>query len=80
MLKPHRLLADRIGSYADEARAFVRRRRHHRRPYIRVQFLGGDAVEVPADSASAKAIRAAADSLIARSPAPLEGRSSSEIR
>ena len=72
MLKPHRLLADRIGSYAEEAKAFVRRRRHHRRPYIRVQFPGGDAVEVPTDSAAA--------ALIARSPAPLEGRSSNESR
>jgi hypothetical protein len=74
VLKPHRLLADRIGSYADEARAFVRRRRHHRRPYIRVQYKGGDAVEVPPDSAPAEAIRAAAGALIARSPAPGEGQ------
>ena len=71
MLKPHRLLADRIGSYTEEAKAFVRRRRHHRRPYIRIQYLGGDAVEVPPDTASGEAIRAAADSLIARSPGPI---------
>ena len=74
MLKPHRLLADRIGSYAEEAKAFVRRRRHHRRPYIRVQYQGGDAVEVSPDSASAEAIRAAAGSLIARSPASGDGQ------
>lgn len=80
MLKPHRLLIDRIGSYSEEARAFVRRRRHHRRPYIRIQYVGGDAVEVSPDSASAIEIRAAADALIARSPAPRATRGSSEIR
>ena len=80
MLKPHRLLAERIGSYPEEARAFVRRRRHHRRPYVRIQYLGGDAVEVPPDSAPGKAIRAAADSLIARSPAPGEARGGPDFR
>ena len=80
MLKPHRLLADRIGSYTEEARAFMRRRRHHRRSYIRVQYQGGDAVEVPPDSASAEAIRAAAGSLIARSPAPGDGQVRPEAR
>ena len=80
MLKPHRLLADRIGSYTEEARAFVRRRRHHRRPYIRIQYVGGDAVEVAPDSASGIEIRATADSLIARSPAPRGDRGHSDIR
>lgn len=71
MVKPHRLLADRLGAYTDEARAFVRRRRHHRRPYVRIQYVGGDAVDVTPDSASGKAIRASANSLIARSPGPI---------
>lgn len=80
MVKPHRLLADRLGSYADEARAFVRRRRHHRRPYVRVQYVGGDAVEVPPESASGEAIRASAKSLIARSPGPIAPDRGSDSR
>lgn len=70
MVKPHRLLADRVGAYADEARAFMRRRRHHRRPFIRIQYVGGDAMEVPLDSSVGVAIGAAAASLIGRSPSP----------
>ena len=80
MVKPHRLLADRVGSYADEARAFMRRRRHHRRPYIRIQYVGGDAVEIPLDSAVGAAIGAAAASLIARSPAPAAPPGASDPR
>lgn len=80
MLKPHRLLADRLGPYADEAKAFLRRRRHHRRPYVRIQYTGGDAVEVPLDSASGEAIRASANSLIARSPGPLASDSPADSR
>jgi hypothetical protein len=80
MVKPHRLLANRLGSYTDEAKAFVRRRRHHRRPYVRIQYVGGDAVEVPSDSASSEAIRASASSLIARSPGPIESGGTPENR
>lgn len=80
MLKPHRLFADRLGSYADEARAFMRRRRHHRRPYVRIQYVGGDAVEISPDSAPGAAIRSAASSLIARSPGPVAPDGSPDTR
>jgi len=53
VLKPHRVLAGKISSYADEASAFIRRRRHHRRPYIRIQYRSGDAIELhPEESGS----------------------------
>jgi hypothetical protein len=47
MLKPHRVLAEKFSSYADEASAFMRRRRHHRRPFVRIQYRNGDAVDLP---------------------------------
>lgn len=64
MLKPHRVLIDKVSSYTDEAAAFVRRRRHHRRSFIRIQFQSGDALEVSPDSTDSERIGAAADSLI----------------
>jgi hypothetical protein len=39
--KPHRAIVDRVSGYADEAAAFLRRRRLTRRPFARVQVAGG---------------------------------------
>ena len=39
--KPHRILLDRVSSYADEASAYLRRRRTTRQPFARVYFAGG---------------------------------------
>lgn len=64
MLKPHRILADRISSYAEEASAFMRRRRHHRRPWIRIQYRNGDAVEIHPDEPGSEQIMAAVLELI----------------
>lgn len=70
MLKPHRVITDRINSYAAEAQAFMRRRRHHRRPYVRIQYRSGDAVDLPLESADGAAVRLAAEALIECAPTP----------
>jgi len=67
VLKPHRVLAEKFSSYADEASAFMRRRRHHRRPYIRIQYRGGDAIELHPDEPEAAQIMAAVSGLLERS-------------
>lgn len=41
MPKPHRVLIDRVSGYADEAGAFVRRRRLTRRPFVRLYWPDG---------------------------------------
>lgn len=41
MQKPHRLVLDRMSGYADEAAAYVRRRRLTRKPFARVYVEGG---------------------------------------
>lgn len=64
MLKPHRVLMDKVSSYTDEAAAFMRRRRHHRRSYIRIQFSSGDALELAPGTPAAEEIDAAAAALI----------------
>ncbi len=68
MLKPHRVITERLNSYAAEAQAFMRRRRHHRRPYIRIQYRDGDAMDLPLESPEGSAVRAAVESLVSRAP------------
>ena len=39
--KPHRALIERVSGYADEASAYLRRRRPTRRPFARIYAPGG---------------------------------------
>ncbi len=64
MPKPHRVLLDRVSGYADEAGAFIRRRRHNRRPFARVYWSEGRSAEQAADSDSGAELFAAASELI----------------
>lgn len=64
MLKPHRVLIDKVSTYTDEAAAFMRRRRHHRRSFIRIQYQSGDALDLSPETPEAERIRAAAEALI----------------
>lgn len=64
MPKPHRVLLDRVSGYADEAGAFMRRRRLTRRPFARVYRADGQSVEHPADSDVGRALFESARRLI----------------
>jgi hypothetical protein len=64
MPKPHRVVLDRVSGYADEAAAFMRRRRHVRRPFARVYRADGSSVEHAADSEPGEALFAAAARLV----------------
>jgi hypothetical protein len=48
--KPHRVLLDRVSGYADEAAAYVRRRRVARRPFARLYYAQGRASDHAVDS------------------------------
>jgi hypothetical protein len=61
--KPHRLL-DRFSGYADEAAAYMRRRRISRRPFARLYYEGGHSSEGAADSAAGGELFVAAGRLI----------------
>ncbi|MDP9228789.1 MAG: hypothetical protein M3M99_06985 [Actinomycetota bacterium] len=63
--KPHRILLDRVSGYADEAAAYLRRRRHMRKPFARVHYREGRSTDYSADSEQGRALFAAAESLIA---------------
>ncbi|MBW8058810.1 MAG: hypothetical protein FVQ78_00450 [Solirubrobacterales bacterium] len=62
--KPHRVLLDRVSGYADEAAAYMRRRRVSRRPFARLYYPGGRAADHAADSVAGGELFAAAGRLI----------------
>jgi hypothetical protein len=62
--KPHRVLLDRVSGYADEAAAYMRRRRVSRRPFARLYYSGGRASDQAADSLVGGELFAAAGRLI----------------
>jgi hypothetical protein len=62
--KPHRVLLDRVSGYADEAAAYMRRRRVARRPFARVSYPGGRAADHAADTAVGGELFVAAGRLI----------------
>jgi len=44
LIKPRRFILDRLSGYADEAGAFLRRRRLARRPFARINYEDGSSV------------------------------------
>ncbi|HEX2358315.1 MAG TPA: hypothetical protein VHH72_00720 [Solirubrobacterales bacterium] len=62
--KPHRILLDRVSGYADEAAAYMRRRRHMRKAFARVYYRGGRATGFPPGSEPGDALFAAAAQVI----------------
>ena len=50
--KPHRVLLDRVSGYADEAAAYMRRRRVARRPFARLYYANGRSADHAGDSDS----------------------------
>jgi hypothetical protein len=62
--KPHRVLLERFSGYADEAAAYMRRRRIQRKPFARLYYRGGRAAEYPADSTTGAELFVAAGAVI----------------
>ena len=64
MEKPHRVLIDRFTGYADEAAAYLRRRRLTREPYARVWWPGDRGAAFDASTEEGRALFLAASRLI----------------
>jgi hypothetical protein len=62
--KPHRILLERFSVYADEAAAFMRRRRVSRRPFARLYYPNGRGADHAEDSTSGAELFVAAGRLI----------------
>lgn len=64
MLKPHRVVIEKVGGYTEEAAAFLRRRRHSRREFVRIQHRDGTGLDLPMDDDRASVILSAARRLL----------------
>lgn len=64
MEKPHRFLIDRVADIADEASAFLRRRRISRRPFARVHLDDDRIIALDAESTEGQDLFLAASALI----------------
>lgn len=62
--KPHRVLLDRVSGYADEAAAYMRRRRVARRPFVRLYYPNGCSSDHADDTALGAELFVAAGRLI----------------
>jgi hypothetical protein len=62
--KPHRVLLDRVSGYADEAAAYMRRRRIARRPFARLYYAGGRSADHADDTRAGAELFVAAGRLI----------------
>ena len=72
--KPHRMLLDRVSGYADGAAAYMRRRRHMRRPFARVYYSGGRSIELSSETEQGKALFVAASHVIEAAGPPVRRR------
>jgi hypothetical protein len=62
--KPHRVFLDRVSGYADEAAAFMRRRRSARRPFARLYYSDGRSSDHAGDTVGGAELFVAAGRLI----------------
>jgi hypothetical protein len=62
--KPHRLVIDRVSGYADEAAAYMRRRRLTRKPFARVYAEGGQGASHSPETEAGRELFLAAARLI----------------
>ena len=62
--KPHRILLDRVSAYADEAAAYMRRRKVTRKPFARLYYPGGRSAAHSPETESGRALFLAAAKLL----------------
>ena len=62
--KPHRALIERVSGYADEASAYLRRRRLTRRPFARIYAPGGRARALDAETEQGRELFLAASRVL----------------
>ncbi len=64
MIKPHRLIRDRVTDITGEGAAYLRRRRQDRKPFARVYYPGGRSASHVADGEAGKALFTAASHVV----------------
>ena len=64
MQKPQRTILGRVSAYAEEAAAYLRRRRTTRQPFARVHYAGGRSGAYGPDTEAGRRLFLAASGLI----------------
>jgi len=64
MQKPQRTILGRVSAYADEAAAYLRRRRTTRQPFARVHYTGGRSAAYAPETEAGRRLFLAASNLI----------------
>jgi hypothetical protein len=64
MQKPQRTILGRVSAYAEEAAAYLRRRRTTRQPFARVHYPGGRSVSYPPETDAGRELFLAASRLV----------------
>ncbi len=64
MQKPQRTILGRVSAYAEEASAYLRRRRMTRKPFARVHYPGGRSEGYSPDTTAGRRLFSAAAELI----------------
>jgi hypothetical protein len=62
--KPQRTILGRVSAYADEAAAYLRRRRTTRQPFARVHYTGGRSAAYAPETEAGRRLFLAASNLI----------------
>lgn len=62
--KPHRAIVERVSGYADEASAYLRRRRLSREPFARVYLPGGASRALAAETEQGRELFLAASRVL----------------
>ena len=62
--KPQRTLLGRVSAYAEEAAAYLRRRRITRKPFARVHYTGGRSIAYRSDTEAGRELFLTASRLI----------------
>jgi hypothetical protein len=74
MIKPHRLMKERVTDLTGEASAYLRRRKQERKPFARVYYAEGRSAAHTAETEAGKALFVAASHLIEIAGPPLTRR------
>ena len=74
MIKPHRIVRDRVTDLTGDASAYLRRRKLEKKPFARLYYPGGRSAAHGSDTETGKALFTAASHVIEVAGPPLTRR------
>jgi hypothetical protein len=80
VIKPHRIVRDRVTDITGEASAYLRRRRVERKPFARVYYAGGRSAAHGSETEAGKALFRAASHVVEVAGPPVNRRRQKRTR